>query len=79
MTLSAELLGSQEDSVRTTRQIQAFIPLPDGSRMATLALATEALDDWDNYLAIMRGILGTVSFRKPGTRSSIETRLDGLM
>lgn len=79
LTLPAELSTNQKESMRTTRQVQAFIPLPEGNRAAVLALATEALEDWDEYLVLMRKILSTVSFRKPGLRSSIEDRLGGLL
>lgn len=72
--------STESDKVeRLVRQIQAIVAFPDRRRIATFALASEFLSEWENFLGLMSDILGTVSFSAPGQTSSIENRLSGLL
>ncbi|MFJ9901376.1 hypothetical protein ACIRVK_00460 [Streptomyces sp. NPDC101152] len=46
-------------------QITAYVPCPDGRRIALLTLATTAVDQAEYYRALLSDIAGTVSFDNP--------------
>ncbi|MFF4897020.1 hypothetical protein [Streptomyces sp. NPDC001068] len=50
---------------RQLLQITAYVPCPDGRRIAILSLATTHVERAIHYRALLRDIAGTVSFENP--------------
>jgi hypothetical protein len=46
-------------------QVSAYVPYPDGERLAILNLATPAVEHADHYRALLREIAYLVSFDNP--------------
>lgn len=78
-TLQPEVNLAGHDSApqRRTRQFQVIIPLSSRDELAIFSLATECLQDWDDYVGMMAEICKTISWRED-QRSSIESKLAGL-
>jgi hypothetical protein len=66
VTLPSSVFGEPGEETHRTRQAQLTLPFPDGKRLATFALSTECLTDWNDLLEIFAGIARTISFHPPG-------------
>lgn len=78
ITPEVNLTGHEEQNPRRTRQFQLIVPLPSRGQLAIFALATECLQDWDDYVAMMAEICRTITWNET-QQSSIASRLEGLL
>lgn len=68
----------EQRKVVPTRQIQVLFPLTDRGQLASFALATECLSDWNDYVGMMAETTKTISWREPDEGGSVGAVLDGL-
>ncbi|KPI04209.1 hypothetical protein OK074_4736 [Actinobacteria bacterium OK074] len=66
--VQSRLTGPPEAGIAAQRQLlqaTAYVPCPDGRRIAILTLATTAVDHVHNYRLLLRDIAETVTFDNP--------------
>jgi len=63
----ATVFGQARDREHVVRQVQLMLPFPDRRHLATVALSTEFLHDWSDYIEIVGAVARSVSFTAPDT------------
>ena len=76
--LGNESGDSTDGGARVVRQAQVVFAFPGNERIAILTLASEHLDDWPYFVAMLDSIAHSVSFSN-GETSSIADRLSGAL
>ncbi|MEV0704139.1 hypothetical protein AB0I53_40335 [Saccharopolyspora sp. NPDC050389] len=76
LKLPAPLRGTATNTHRV-RQAQVIFPHPDGRHLVSLALSTEHVDDWPQFLGILGKVAKSISFTEPQT-NTISQRLAGM-
>lgn len=69
-TTYVSALGVARRRDHVVRQVQLVVPFPDRRYLAVLALGTESLQDWENYLDLVGDIAASVRFSAPDAGGS---------